>query len=139
MSILTNIVDVNSWLMSSALEPIFDRYRLSLVIKSTVASNKFKSGSCDNYIVSTIKGVRPTASGTIEVQYGNREKDTIPLRYLHPVCVTLKNVSAIITEGELCGKIVKVKKVVGDTAEVAEAGSKRELRAVMTAHLCKFS
>ena len=59
------------------------------------------------------------------------------MRYLHPVCVTLKNTPAIVTEGDACGKVVKVKKVDGDIAEVAEAGT-RSLVKIATACLCKF-
>lgn len=108
------------------------------MIKNPTELDHFKNGLFNNHIASTIKGLGPTAFGTIEVQFGNLQRETIPVRYLHPVCVALKNTPAVVIQGDLCGRIVKVKKVEGDMAEVAAEPGTRRLTKVVTAHLCKF-
>lgn len=52
------IPDINFWLMRSALQAIFNYYKLLLVIKNLIKLDSFRNGLFNYYIVSTIKGFR---------------------------------------------------------------------------------
>lgn len=110
---------------------------ISVQIKGSNGPNMFKNGQWENVILRTEKELPSTVTNTILVRRGINELEHVPLQLLQPIHVDVKGADAIVIDGELCGKCVKVKTLCEGMAGVIEKGSHLVIQ-VPVEFLCKY-